>query len=320
VSARLYVDAWDPSYSSPLDPGEDGPGADSSAQLDPGVEVPAGDWRPLSPPGDIRTPEVVLMVDGVRRVDARVWVEEDDGELRPGVAASYAAGVVRCDIRAGAAAVVNARVERALFTPSVHAPDLVTAAARYPLRRVAATDMAALPAAIGPHMQELEAAVSVQAREVAGGGDDLLVVDGPLRGRTQLPRALGYVKTHRVRYLPPALAPVVGALRPGQRTPVFLLGTTWHRHTWYLKLPGPAGSPWAGVVRVEADAELPTGEVVRLADVSAVTLSRFASSAYKDPRAPQNLTPIAGLERRLRAMLGDARLLQRSLAAAVAVS
>jgi hypothetical protein len=49
-----------------------------------------------------------------------------------------------------------------------------------------------------------------------------------------------------------------------------------------------------------------------------VTLPRFASTAYKDARAPQNLTPIAGLERRLRGMLGDQRLLLRSLSAAAA--
>jgi hypothetical protein len=127
------------------------------------------------------------------------------------------------------------------------------------------------------------------------------------------------VKTHRVQYLPPELATLVGGLRPGQRCPVFLLGTTWHRYTWYTKLPGPAGSPWAGVVRVEASADLPRGEVIRLADVSAATLPRFASSAYKDSRAPQNLTPIAGLERKLRGMLGDSRLLLRSLTSAAAV-
>ena len=43
------------------------------------------------------------------------------------------------------------------------------------------------------------------------------------------------------------------------------------------------------------------------------TLPRFASQEHKDPRAPQNLYPIAGLERALRRRLGDARLLYRSL-------
>ena len=57
-----------------------------------------------------------------------------------------------------------------------------------------------------------------------------------------------------------------------------------------------------------------------MAGLSAATLPRFASSAYKDPRAPQNLVPIAGLERRLRGLLGDARVLHRALALATARS
>lgn len=322
TAAKIYVDSWDPAYGTGLDPAEQGPTAESSAQLNLDVEVPADSWRPLCPPGDTRSPGEVLLVDGVRRVDARVWVEEADATLHPGLAASYAAGVVRCDLRHGRAEVVAAQVERGLFTPSPAVNDLVAANARYAVRRTAASDPAQLSAAIQPHLSELEARVSIQARLDAGSGgdDDLLVVDGPLRGRTQLPRALGYVKTHRVQYLPKELGTMVGGLRPGQRCPVFLLGTTWHRYTWYVKLPGPAGSPWAGVVRVEASADLPRGEVIRLADVSAATLPRFASSAYKDSRAPQNLTPIAGLERRLRGMLGDPRLLLRSLTAAAAAA
>ncbi|HEX8630952.1 MAG TPA: hypothetical protein VF755_22580, partial [Catenuloplanes sp.] len=59
-------------------------------------------------------------------------------------------------------------------------------------------------------------------------------------------------------------------------------------------------------------------DAVELADLSLVTLPRFASTPYKDPRAPQNLIPIAGLERRLRGLLGDARLLHRALTFAAA--
>ena len=335
MGVRLYVDSWDPSYGSGLESGEGPPTGESTAQLVLDVEQPAASWAPLSAPPDLRAPDLVLLVDGVRRIDARIWVEEADGTLHPGLAASYAAGVVRCDLRRGSAEVAEARIARGFFTPSPHATDVHAANTRYDVRRVAVTEPAQLSAAIQPHLHNLEAEVSVQARrsasprtEPAGHDtgadadllekDDLLVIDGPLRGRTQLPRALGYVKTHRVQYLPSDLAAVVGRLCPGQRSPVFLLGTTWHRYTWYLKLPGPAGSPWAGVVRVEASADLPRGEVIRLADTSAVTLPRFASSAYKDSRAPQNLTPIAGLERRLRSMLGDPRLLLRSLVAAAA--
>jgi hypothetical protein len=146
-----------------------------------------------------------------------------------------------------------------------------------------------------------------------GDASDLLIVDGPLRGRQHLPRVLGYIKSHHATYLPPELNAIVRALAPGQRTPAFHMGTSWDRHSWYLRLPGPAGSPWAGVVRVECPADLPVAEVTRLAGLSQRCLGRFASAPYKDSRAPQNLYPIAGLERELRRRLGDPRLLYRAL-------
>jgi hypothetical protein len=95
---------------------------------------------------------------------------------------------------------------------------------------------------------------------------------------------------------------------------VFRLGP--NRFSWYLKLPGGGGSPWAGVVRLEAPADLTPDAARQLADRCAVTLPRLAATPYKDPRAPQNLVPIAGLESRLRRMLGDPRLLVRALTAA----
>ena len=51
----------------------------------------------------------------------------------------------------------------------------------------------------------------------------------------------------------------------------------------------------------------------RARGLSQRALGRFASVAYKDSRAPQNLYPIAGLERELRRRLGDPRVLYRAL-------
>jgi hypothetical protein len=325
-AVKLYVDAWDPSYGAPLETTEaPGPAGESTAQVRADIEREPGAWTPLSPATDRRVPSTVLLVDGVRRIDARVWVEEPDGTLHAGLAASYAAGVVRCDLRRGSADVAGARVVRGFFTSSVEAGDIVAGSVRYHVHRVAGTDPAGLTAAIQPRLRTLETEVSTLARATTEtlspdlfADDDLLVLDGPLTGRDQLPRALGYVKTHQVQYLPPDLSTVVTALAPGQRTPVFLLGTTWNRYTWYLRLPGGGPAPWGGVVRVECSADLAKSEAVGLADLATLTLPRFASSPYKDPRAPQNLTPIAGLERRLRGMLGDQRLLMRGLSAATA--
>ena len=42
-------------------------------------------------------------------------------------------------------------------------------------------------------------------------------------------------------------------------------------------------------------------------------MPRYASEPHKDPRAPQNLYPIGGLERELRRRLGDPDLLYRAL-------
>ena len=73
-------------------------------------------------------------------------------------------------------------------------------------------------------------------------------------------------------------------------------------------------------MRIECSPDLTAEQAIELAELSGATLPRFASAAYKDPRAPQNLVPIAGLERRLRGLLGDARVLHRALTLATARS
>jgi hypothetical protein len=59
-------------------------------------------------------------------------------------------------------------------------------------------------------------------------------------------------------------------------------------------------------------------EAVALADMATATLPAYASVAHKDPRAPQNLYPVAELERTLRRHLGDPQLLYRGLRLAAA--
>lgn len=313
---KLYVDAWDPGYAASYARDEQAPDKTTNAPVDPNVERPASAWQPLLPSGEVRPPSTVLLVDGVRRIDARIWVTGDDGESHQGICASYAAGVVRCDLALGEAHLVGSEVAHGVFAPG---PELQPIAAHpravYRPYRVAGDEPNHAEQELQRRLYELEVRISEAARKDS---DDLLVVDGPLRGRRTLPRTLGYAKTHRMRYLDPTLVRTVTSLAPGQRTPVFLLGAPWNRYSWYLRLPGPEGHPWSGVVRLECVADQPIGAVTWHADVSAVTLPRFASTPYKDPRAPQNLVPIAGLERRLRTLLGDPRLLQRGLRVAAA--
>jgi hypothetical protein len=328
---RFSVDGWDPNYGSALE--ADGELSDSSARIETDVELPADRWRPLDPDDAGPLPGALLFVDGVRRIEAQVWIDDvPDADGVPGDAtaalcASYAAGVVCC-CAAGAHLMATER-RRGLFSVASHAQDIATRAGEYKahcvrLKKSNAPAMPALSNSLQVDLAAIEVKVSNAARDGDGSGgqvpaghragtDDLLIVDGRLYGRQHLPRALGYIKSHNAKYLPAELNALVGRLAPGQRTPAFLMGTSWERYSWYLRLPSPPGSPWAGIVRIECAAVLPVAEVTRLAGLSQRCLGRFASEAYKDSRAPQNLYPIAGLERELRRRLGDPKLLYRAL-------
>jgi hypothetical protein len=313
------VDPWDPGYGQAFSDEQAAEGglAESSAELDLDLEIPAAQWRPVDPDRSTDRPSTVLFLDGVRRIDAGVWVHGGGPQPVPGLAASLAAGLVVCD---GVARVADVVVERGLFTAAGDAGDLVTRAGRYVARPAEGAGLDKLSLALQQRLAVAEVQLAVAFRSASAGGDDLLVVDGPLRGRAHLDRTVGYIKTHHASYLPGEQAAVVGALRPGQRTPAFGMGTSWERVSWYLRLPGTDGVPWSGVVRLECSADLEPKEVSRLADLTALVLPPFASVPHKDPRAPQNLVPIGGLERQLKHRLGDERLLYRALRAAAAAA
>jgi hypothetical protein len=316
---RFSIDTWDPGYGTNF--GLEDDLDESSAQIAEDVELPAARWRPIDPDPATTGPSAILFVDGVRRIEARAWIEEASGtEASMALCASYAAGVVCCC--PGQAHLVDVAVRRGLFSTAGQAADVTTSAGTYRAQptpvRAGMPQAVTLSVALQSRLGEVELEVAQEARRrLAGHGPDpdhdLLVVDGPLRGRTHLPRVLGYIKTHRSSYLSAASNAVVGTLKAGQRTPVFRMGTSWERYSWYLRLPCRPGSPWAGVVRVECSAELAAPAAIELARLSQVALPRYASAEYKDTRAPQNLYPIAGLERQLRRRLGNPALLYRAL-------
>jgi hypothetical protein len=308
------VDPWDPGYGQAFGDELDG-GAleESTAELDLDLELPAAQWRPIDPDLSARPPGTLLFLDGVRRIDARIWVHGRNPQPAPGIAASFAAGLVCCD---GAAHVAGVNVQRGLFTAYPDAADIDTRHARYPARVARGGGIDQLSLALQQCLTEAEVQLALAFRAQHPADSDLLVVDGPLRGRTHLDRVVGYIKTHHASYLPAEQAAVVAALKPGQRTPAFTMGTSWRRNSWYLQLPATLGVPWSGVVRLECSSDLPCPQVAGLADMTARLLPRFASTPHKDPRAPQNLVPIGGLERELRRRLGDQQLLYRSLRAA----
>ena len=84
---KFSVETWAPEYGLGLDIEQM---EESKVEVDVGPEVDADDWTPLEPKSP-ELPDSVLFVDGVRRIDVRIWIT--DGELvRSGVCASVAAG------------------------------------------------------------------------------------------------------------------------------------------------------------------------------------------------------------------------------------
>lgn len=302
---RYTVESWDPDYGAPSTAELE----DASENVDVNVEVASGDWTPVLPDAEPLTD--MLFVDGVRRVDASLWIEQPPDFPGFALAATYAAGAVRCN---GRAELESADIGRGLFTSSA-ADDIESAVGMYKVKATKGTTSEELWLGIQQRMGDLEAKVAREA-----GSAEVVVVDGPLSHHRDIENAVGYIKTQKVQYLPMELRPVLTSLLPGFRTPLFLTTTSWSRYSWYLRLANHSG-PAGGLVRCEVDGDVERVQAIRLADSVSASLPRFASERHKDPRAPQNLYPIGGLERELRHRLGDRELAIRALRlAAVAAS
>lgn len=310
---RLSVESWSPDYGAPMEGTEGGDNGEGPA-VDVGFEVPARAWEPRRPaPVE---PATVAFVDGVRRIDATLAWDDDHGGFHAGIAASVAAGVVCCYPRAGdraaSAEITRVELDRVVLL-TVPIDTITTRHGSWRHRPPSGRDdPGALSIELQQVMADLEVAVATAAAQDHGAEVTMVVVDGPIRRREKIPNALGHVKTHQHRYLPASVAAIIGQLEAGERTPVFAIGEPFPRLSWYLRLPGPRQHPWSGVVRHEI-APTDRAAATALADRAAATLGRFASNPARDPRAPQNLTPVGGLETQLRHRLGDAALLYRSL-------
>lgn len=294
---KYTVESWDPDYGAPSTADLE----DASENVDVNVEIATGDWSPVLP--DAEPLSDLLFVDGVRRVDASLWIEQPPDFPGFALAATYAAGAVRCN---GRAVLESADIGRGLFTSSA-ADDIDSKVGMYKVKATKGTTSEELWLGIQQRMADLEAKVAREA-----GPAEVVVVDGPLSHHRDIENAVGYIKTQKVQYLPLELRSVLTSLLPGFRTPLFLTTTSWSRYSWYLRLANHSG-PAAGLVRCEVDGDVDRVQAIRLADRVSASLPRYASERHKDPRAPQNLYPIGGLERELRHRLGDRERAIRAL-------
>jgi hypothetical protein len=306
--ARIFVESWSPEYGSPLD--QDEALAPAEGSVDTAVEVQ--EWSPI--PGEDDGCDRIAFVDGVRRVDARLTLDDPfDGPL-PGICGTFAVGATVWERTARRSSVDRVRVERWAVLAGGR-PELLPAVdlePSYATTTTASHDPVAPIMELQTRMRRAEGETASSLAEQ----DCFVVADGPLNDLRPA-TAVGYIKSHRVTYLPPERNAVVGALAPGQRTPLFTIAD-YKRYSWYVRLATLAGGhSWTGIVRCEASGQLPLSQVRDIADRTAAVLPTVASEPHVDPRAPQNLVPIAALERELRHRMGDQRLVYRALRAAV---
>ncbi len=306
----LRLDPWDVEYGSEL------PLTGTAAareDVDLGVERPPAEWSAVQPRAGDRLPRRLCFVDGVRRVEARV-VARRLGRVTHGAFGSYGVGAAVSE--AGHAHIEDERVDRVLALDSGESLPGTFVVGQGLAYRPVSTPSNDPGAPLQRIQDEMRLAEERLARERAGDEETLVVTDGPLTfGDPLRGAAVGYVKRLFELYVDPSLLPVLAALPPGSRSPLFALSgpARFARYSWFLRLAAPrAGdSDLASLVRLEVAAAIGADAARRLADATALALPRFAPSRGRDPRSPQNLLPIGALEARLRRAMGDARLIRR---------
>ena len=310
---RISVQAWSPEYG-----GEIEMGALEASVEQVKIDCETTDWGPVVPRysgGLLEAP--VAFVDGTRRIDARLFVSDDRPAPVAGLAGSVGAGSVICTppngVAHGHAEIDQLRIDRVLAVGGGTSVSLAAGEVlNYRGLAVPGESVEELTYAVHDTMRNLEALL---AQELADQGR-LVFVDGPLAVMRPGPqRIVGFIKAHHRRYLEADEEAVLGRLGCGERTPLFSFGEPRPRYSWYVRLCelDDGDHDWHGLVRCEAPAALELDDVISLADVSALLLVRFASLPYWDKRAPQNLVPVAGLEKRLRHLLGDRELVYRMI-------
>lgn len=315
------LDPWGADYEAPVQLDAGSVEAEGPARLD----VERAEWAPVDPVLPA-LPRQIAFIDGRRRVDARV-VGRDGGAPLYGVFATVAVGAVLVGPDRPARFHADMPVRRVLAlgcgqpAPVTRIPCPLGSGAELSYDHgiaVGADDPQAPLTAVQTHMLHEEAAL---AGRLVAEPDTLVVRDGPLRYTTpDAGPVLGYVKTLHTHYLAGPAEDLLWKLPFGQRSPLFAIGGSAPRYSWYLRSGAPELAPekrglhgLVGIVRLEVSMQMPLAEAVKLADASCAFIPRYASHPSRDPRAPQNLTPVGALERELGRRMGDAAVVGRRL-------
>jgi hypothetical protein len=307
---RLKVDTWDPEYGMSFEAID----SDLDDETLTARQVEGETWAPIAPdapPARLR----IGFIDGVRRIDSRLFAEDTSG-IAPALAGSWAVGVAWADrpptigpVRIGRELVIGGKLNHAGLQIRIGAAVL-----EYRSNSVPGNTP------IDP-IQGLQNAMRLAESGLAGDlfatvGFDLFVLDGPLTYFAVAGPVVGMIKRQNRPYLKQDQTPILAALRLGERTPIFCIGEQrLERFSWYARIGARRSidGTMTGIVRLETSIATGIDFARQLADLTSAVLPVFATEWGRDPRAPQNLYPVAQLERELHHRLGDKLLIKRAI-------
>jgi hypothetical protein len=306
----LQIDPRPTSYDAVIQVEEEDEGG---AAVNPFVET--SDWAPIVPERrDL--PETVVFVDGVQRVEMRL-IGQDNGRVVYGALASLSVGSVFH--RSEGATTERGLPERILSLSDgggngdVLKIDCGSETLTFQAKSSAVPGLAGVHDALTSARREAETRLG---DELVRAGHPLVIVDGRLNfGSSRTSMAVGLIKTMQRQYLEGPQLAVLSDLRCGTRSPLFWIDRKDAVYSWYVRLceGRRIDHPWAGLVRLETLDAMGLQPAIQLADLTAQHLPSFASDPAWDPRAPQNLYPIAALESLLRHELGDHEWIRRHI-------
>lgn len=317
AQTRLRLDPWPAEYESSfqIDEFEQ----DSAGKVE--TEVEGVGWSAVEPQTHAR-PAPIHFVDGVRRVESRIILDDESGRIIRGLFGSAGVGAVR--VEQGLAAFEEIGVRRCLVIGAgVSLEDSVIADAR--CLTVGNTELnfepvpvpENTPAAAVEGLQYFMRNAEARLAEKLAVGSACVFADGPLHYFTDIKQpVVGVIKRLIEPYLSASQFELVRRLRIGQRTPLFAITKGQHaRYSWYLRVGTPRAMDHdvAGVLRLEVRSGIGLERAAELADLSASYLPGLAGDAFRDPRSPQNLLPIGSLENELRHRLSDSLAIRRAI-------
>jgi uncharacterized protein len=316
---KLRLDPWAAEYNTAFFAEE--AAYNNPEKIEPFIETEL--WRRIAPTASSLTWDKLLFIDGTRRIEARVLLEDEREQVAFGALGSCAVGVVDCcPEHSRKAEIYQTSVKRICALSSGHSfPDfeLLPRGPRlghlvYQICTTSKRDAEAV-------VEELQNVMLQEEKNLASRlaylhSESLIICDGQRQiGSTQT-NVIGYLKTIHDSKISREQLAVVRNLEQSERSPVYKVKTKedTYYYEWFLRLRDPR--PWlyslAGMVRIQAFSD-DLEYILQLANWTCLNLPVFASRQHQDPRAPQQLLPTRALEHELKRRMGDAQLIRRRI-------